>query len=310
MARGADTTYYDLLELERGASFEDIEASYQRMVGFVAPESLAVYSLFGEEEALALRSQIEEAYRTLSDPDRRAAYDRVLAGGSYPAVLIPEQRSDANVSLGLMRPEPRDISLDAPMDVDAIFRDGGGAPDEMASLDAPPVSVRAPEPREVSRAPEPRSEYETRDARPEYETREPRPEVRQAPEKYAEVRPESRVTPTPRPPVAAPTLSAKGQRRRLTPSPDIEINFEVEFSGAILRRLRESCQATLDEVAEITKISKRYLLAIEENDFNGLPASVYVRGFVSEYARVLGLDMQRVAQSYMALYKRYRGEGG
>ena len=63
-------------------------------------------------------------------------------------------------------------------------------------------------------------------------------------------------------------------------------------------------------MAEVTKIRKGYLRALEENDFDGLPAAVYVRGFISEYARVLGLDTQMVAKSYMALYERYKtGEG-
>jgi len=102
----------------------------------------------------------------------------------------------------------------------------------------------------------------------------------------------------------------KAKRRRLQPSADIVVDFDAELSGAVLRRIRESCGASLDEVAEITKISKRYIASLEENDFEGLPAAVYVRGFVSEYARVLCLDPARVAQSYMALYKRYKGEGG
>lgn len=288
MARSTSNTYYELLELEKGATFEDIEASYQRMLGFVASDSLAVYSLFGEEEALALRSQLEEAYRTLSDPDRRAAYDRVLAvGGAYPAVLIPEQRSDSNVSMGHVRPDTRPLPEDEAMDVDAIFRDGGAAPDEMTALDAPSVPTRS-----------------------EHESRTKADSLVQAPAAPPAAKSHPRGEATARPLRPAPAPVSRGPRRRLIPNPDIEINFDAEFSGVILRRLRESCQATVDEVAEITKISKRYLLAIEENDFNGLPASVYVRGFVSEYARVLGLDMQRVAQSYMTLYKRYRGEGG
>ena len=97
---------------------------------------------------------------------------------------------------------------------------------------------------------------------------------------------------------------ASGHPRRLQPSQSIEVGPDTEFGGALLRRLRESCPADIETIAEITKIRKRYLLAIEEHDFASLPAAVYVRGFVVEYARVLGLDPQRVAQSYMILYKR------
>ena len=99
----------------------------------------------------------------------------------------------------------------------------------------------------------------------------------------------------------------KNRRRTLKPRVS-DIAEDTEFSGALLRRLRESAEASLDDLSEITKISKRYLHALEENDFNTLPAGVYVRGFVSEYARALGLDSGKVAHSYMGLYRRYRGE--
>ena len=92
-------------------------------------------------------------------------------------------------------------------------------------------------------------------------------------------------------------------------SATIEVTPDTEFSGALLRRLRESAGADLQALAEITKVRRHYLEAVEEHDFDALPAAVYVRGFVTEYARALGLDPQRVAQSYMALYRRYRAEG-
>jgi cytoskeletal protein RodZ len=38
-----------------------------------------------------------------------------------------------------------------------------------------------------------------------------------------------------------------------------------------------------------------------------LPATVYVRGFLAEYARALGLDGERVKQTYLARYRAARG---
>ena len=104
-------------------------------------------------------------------------------------------------------------------------------------------------------------------------------------------------------------MPVRSPQNRLKPTLEIELTDDTEFSGALLRRLRESANATLQDVADITKISKRYLRALEENDYSALPAAVYVRGFVTEYARALGLDSKRVAKSYMSLYKRYREEG-
>jgi cytoskeletal protein RodZ len=58
----------------------------------------------------------------------------------------------------------------------------------------------------------------------------------------------------------------------------------------------------LEEIAAVTKINERYLRSIEENRYGDLPASVYVRGFLKQYARTLHLDVRRVADTYMARY--------
>ena len=103
---------------------------------------------------------------------------------------------------------------------------------------------------------------------------------------------------------AAPT-----RRRRLVPEKSAVGGPPTEYGGSLLRRLRQSAQATLQDVCDITKISKQYLGAIEDNDFDALPAIVYIRGFVYEYARVLGLDPDAAARSYMAQVKLHRQAG-
>lgn len=110
-------------------------------------------------------------------------------------------------------------------------------------------------------------------------------------------------------PASQRVVAPKKVDRKLSVDPAIPITAEQEFSGALLRRLRESASASIADVAEITKVGKNYLKAIEDNDFDSLPAPVYVRGFVVEYAKVLGLNSSQVAASYMALYERYRNGG-
>lgn len=72
-----------------------------------------------------------------------------------------------------------------------------------------------------------------------------------------------------------------------------------EFGGGRLRRARLRRGLELEQIAEITKISVSYLRCLEEDHYAGLPAPVYVRGFVTAYARCVGLDPQPVAASYM-----------
>jgi cytoskeleton protein RodZ len=60
--------------------------------------------------------------------------------------------------------------------------------------------------------------------------------------------------------------------------------------GEFLRRERELRHVTLDDIAERTKISRRYLEAIEEDRYDRLPGEAFVRGFIRSYAQFVGLD--------------------
>ena len=72
------------------------------------------------------------------------------------------------------------------------------------------------------------------------------------------------------------------------------------LTGADLRRLREARGVSLRHIASITKIGLRYLEYIEEDRFTLLPAPVYLRGFLHEYARLVGIDARRAADAYMS----------
>jgi flagellar biosynthesis protein FlhG len=86
-----------------------------------------------------------------------------------------------------------------------------------------------------------------------------------------------------------------------------EISAGTEFSGALLRQIREAVGVELREIAERSKIGMAYLSALEGESFHKLPAAVYVRGFLAEYARALGLDGERVKQTYLARFRAARG---
>lgn len=73
---------------------------------------------------------------------------------------------------------------------------------------------------------------------------------------------------------------------------------ELATFGEELRREREIRGISLKEIADATKISKRFLEAIERNDHKTLPAPVFTRGFVREYARYLGLATDEIVNRY------------
>jgi cytoskeleton protein RodZ len=64
--------------------------------------------------------------------------------------------------------------------------------------------------------------------------------------------------------------------------------------GQQLREAREARGLTVDEVAQGTRIRAAYIKALEEERFADLPAPVYVRGFLRNYATFLGLDAEEL----------------
>jgi curved DNA-binding protein CbpA len=70
------------------------------------------------------------------------------------------------------------------------------------------------------------------------------------------------------------------------------------YDGDALRRIRVSLGIELDEISTITKINVQHLRAIEANDYEMLPAPVYLRGFLKQIAKCLSLDPAGVADSY------------
>ncbi|HEY5816206.1 MAG TPA: helix-turn-helix domain-containing protein, partial [Solirubrobacterales bacterium] len=68
--------------------------------------------------------------------------------------------------------------------------------------------------------------------------------------------------------------------------------------GATLREARIRRKIELSEVEAAIKIRVRYLLAIENEEWDVLPGVAYTRGFVRTYAYYLGLDGERLADEY------------
>jgi flagellar biosynthesis protein FlhG len=85
------------------------------------------------------------------------------------------------------------------------------------------------------------------------------------------------------------------------PEPQV---LEPPVDGAALRRFREQRGVTLKDIAARSKIGVRYLEYIEADRHALLPAPVYLRGFLQEYARATGLEPRRTAEAYMSRVRR------
>lgn len=77
----------------------------------------------------------------------------------------------------------------------------------------------------------------------------------------------------------------------------------VEFTGMAIRVLREQAGLTIRNVADTTKIGSRYLEFIELENFAKLPPRAYLRGFLLQYAKILGVDPERLAGDYLKRYE-------
>jgi len=86
-----------------------------------------------------------------------------------------------------------------------------------------------------------------------------------------------------------------------------KIEQTTEFTGGFLRQIREYKNVPMDRLVEMTRISRSHLEAIESDAVNKLPADAYTRGFVSQYAKVLKLNPDLVATSYLHHIKRLKG---
>lgn len=132
------------------------------------------------------------------------------------------------------------------------------------------------------------------------------------PERRFQPRPYSASSRTPR--MAEPTVSAAEPRaaapqpQQVPAPPPVPLTAQAvpadiaEFTGAVLKMLREQRGLTARNVADITKLSGRYVEGIEEEAYKKLPARPYLRGFLVLYAKAIGYESDRIVNDYMKRY--------
>jgi hypothetical protein len=310
--RGA-ATWYDVLDVPRDADVGAIQQAYERAIALLEGKHLGAYFVLDPVATQTARKDIEAAFAILSDDERRHAYDRSLLGDdtdgplTLPASSPPSTPPETARSSMLSTSQTPRAALRFLAPVDS-------APAEGSPLVADP-------PREPPR-PSPHARSSREISSPGRTVggiafTPPSTDVGETPAATTTSTNPSTIGGASLPPADATlpplTLPPHAPRRvevpattTPTPPPGL-LGLDGEVNGQTLRRLREFRGLSIDELAEATKIRRPYLAAIEEQDFENLPSRVYLRGFLTQIARVLRVDKTRLADGYLAFIARFGG---
>lgn len=98
-------------------------------------------------------------------------------------------------------------------------------------------------------------------------------------------------------------VTPRSPRFKISPAFEEEIENQTTFDGSFLKKVREYKNISLKALSQYTKISKKYFLSIENEEYHEFPATIYLRNYLMQYAQYLKLDPSRVCQSYLERLK-------
>ena len=68
--------------------------------------------------------------------------------------------------------------------------------------------------------------------------------------------------------------------------------------GKTLKETREEKGITIEKASKETKIRKKYILALENDEFDKIPGQVYQKAFLKTYADFLGINKENILEEY------------
>lgn len=95
-------THHDMLEVERGATDEEVRRAYKRAKELYSTDALCCYGLFDDTGLTSLRARLDEAYDVLLDPARRRPYELSV----FPADVEPAPSREGTPTLALAPAPP------------------------------------------------------------------------------------------------------------------------------------------------------------------------------------------------------------
>lgn len=263
--------YYEVLEVPPDAVPSEIQRAYQRAKATYSQDNPALYSMFSREEARDLLKLVDEAYSVLGNNQLRRNYDESLQKNGIPST-------------------PRRSTVSA---------DHEALPDFVVPDPSIPGSVEmTPSPVQPSVAAPPLTPTAPINSAPTLNDFGPRETVVVTTSEFT-VRKRETASPL-KPGMAKCPLGTYPVDAAM----EQEIAAKDEFDGLFLKKIRTYRQVPLEKLSDSSRIGKTYLIALESNDFKNLPAPVFLRGFLVQIARQLGLDENKVVTSYMKLAKK------
>jgi curved DNA-binding protein CbpA len=275
-----EQNYYELLEVRKDATPAEIRSAYVRARASWKKDNVAFYSIFSEEDTERLLRRIEEAYQTLSHPERRREYDRTHGLQNPAATKSNASDFSSLFGLGKAKGAKAGATADpfAPPPMDELISE--------SDLLIPPSTDFSPTPL-LTKTTSQAESTSGREATPTPEANQKRSPILDSIAKNQFVSSAS--------PSGLISNDSQNPADHLPPPPPTD----HEWRGQTLRRSRESQGVTLEELAAYTKIGKNYITAIEEEHLDKLPAPVFLRGFLMTIARRLKLPQEQVATAWM-----------
>jgi curved DNA-binding protein CbpA len=100
-----------------------------------------------------------------------------------------------------------------------------------------------------------------------------------------------------------PTVAKIEAKFEKDPVIENEIQNMKEWDGEKLKKVREYRKLSFQELHQMTKVSAFYIQALEEMKADQLPAQVFVRGYVNQVSKALGLNDRLVTDTYMRKFR-------
>lgn len=139
MTHYTESNYYELLEVEPGATSGEIDEAYKRQLELLSGAALATYGLFVGDDLVGARQRVEDAYRVLRDPVRRRAYD--ASGYAH----VPEVEAEAEAGLEVPV-EAQEAAAEATMEASVAAAEPAPVPEPVSEPVAEAVAPPVPAP--------------------------------------------------------------------------------------------------------------------------------------------------------------------